>query len=222
MSAPIAADKLRIYNVGPVKPWVQAAADFLGSMFNVKTIGGWRKTDPFPDHPSGHALDFMVDIPTGNALAEYAIANYQTLGIKYIIHDHRVWNPKQGWHPYTSTTNPHTDHVHITFNDTPSAAFMNGTALGGALGSGVGLTDVAQGADDDTCAWAIKSSLVNTCVFRKTAVRGMLGGLYVTTAVTIGLVAAIILVYAAKETEPGNAVSKSVSAVTRTVMLVAR
>lgn len=118
------------YNLGPVKPWVEAAAYYLGPKYGITTIGGWRAYDQFPDHPTGHALDFMCNIPTGNALANDAITNANQLGVKYIIHDHKVWNPRQGWHPYTSTSNPHTDHVHITFNDTPGTAFVNGQLVG--------------------------------------------------------------------------------------------
>lgn len=221
MSVPVAPDVHRQYNLGPVKPWVQAAADYLGSMFNVKTIGGWRKTDPFPDHPSGHALDFMMGIPEGNALADYAIANYQALGVKYIIHNRQVWNPKQGWHPYTSTSNPHTDHVHITFNDTAGSAFTNGS-LNGAKFSNVstgGLTDVKTTAA--TCAWQVNTKLSgDMCIISKPAARGLLGGVEIGAAIVIGLAACIILVYAAKDTEPGRAVSKSVSALSETAGLL--
>jgi len=220
MSVPVQPDVHTQYNLGPVKPWVAAAADFLGHMFNVKTIGGWRKSDPFPDHPTGHALDFMMGIPEGNALADYAVANYQTLGIKYIIHNRQVWNPKQGWHPYTSTSNPHTDHVHITFNDTPSAAFMSGAALGGVNGvTPVGLTNTAV--TKDTCAWVVDTKLTgSTCVISKPAARGLVGGLEIATAIVFGVAACILLVYAAKDTSGGRAVDDSVGVLTSVVGLL--
>lgn len=125
------------YSLGPVKPWVQKAADELGNLFGIKTIGGWRKTDPFPDHPSGHAIDLMTT--TGTALAEYARANAKRLGIKYIVWNRQVWSQAraaEGWRPYTGTTNPHTDHVHITFDD---VAPVGGAVVNtvGNLGSNV-------------------------------------------------------------------------------------
>src|SRR3712207_8560682 len=36
------------------------------------------------DHPSGHAVDFMVDRATGDALAECALRNKDALGITYV------------------------------------------------------------------------------------------------------------------------------------------
>lgn len=234
MTFPVAPDVTTKpnYSLGPVKPWVEAAAYYLGQKYNVKTIGGVR-SDPLPDHPSGHALDFMVDIPTGNALAEDAIANYQALGIKYIIHNRQVWNPRQGWHPYISPSsiayNPHTDHVHITFNDSPGSAFTNGTLNGSAFvaptangGNALNVQTVSQ--DWSKCAWHVNLGWAGgeSCIISKSAARGVLGGLYLVTGLTIGVVAAIILVWAAKETEPGNAVSKSVKAVVVTAGMVVK
>lgn len=105
------------YDLGPVKPHVESAAYEIGPMFGISSIGGWRASDPFPDHPSGLALDFMTsDRATGDALSAYVIANARRLRVKYIIWNHRTWNVTRGtWAPYTSTSNPHTDHVHVTF-----------------------------------------------------------------------------------------------------------
>jgi len=132
MAATSSPDKTVHYNLGPVKSWVESAAYYLGPKYGITTIGGWRATDPFPDHPSGHALDFMTsNRGTGDALAADAIANADALNVKYIIWQRRVWNP-QGWHPYTSTSNPHTDHVHITFGDKPGTGVPAGSAPAGA------------------------------------------------------------------------------------------
>jgi hypothetical protein len=127
------------YSLGPVKPLTEQAAYLLGPMFGIKDIGGWRQSDPFPDHPSGHALDFMIpvkgDTTVGNALAKYAQDNAGQLGVKYIVWNRQTWNPKRGtWQPYTSTSNPHTDHVHITFNDTTDAGSTTLAALAGPIG----------------------------------------------------------------------------------------
>lgn len=102
-----------------VQPRVREIGNNVGNMFGLVNIGGWRPTDPFPDHPSGWALDYMVytDRAKGDAVAQYHIDNAATLGVKYLIWNHRAWNPQQGWHPYTSTDNPHTDHVHVTYQD---------------------------------------------------------------------------------------------------------
>lgn len=111
------------YNLPNVKPWIQQVGSALGNLFGIKTIGGWRASDPISqDHPNGVALDFMTT--TGTALAEYAKTNAKTLGVKYIVWNRHIWSQaraSEGWRPYTGSSNPHTDHVHITFNETPPA-----------------------------------------------------------------------------------------------------
>lgn len=107
----------RSYNLGPVKPETQRAANLLGHMFNVRTIGGVRN-DAIPDHPSGRAIDLMVNMAQGQKVADYAQAHAGALSVEYIIWNHRIWSvgrAAEGWRPYTYTSNPHTDHVHITF-----------------------------------------------------------------------------------------------------------
>lgn len=127
--------------LGPVKDYVKASADALISKFGIKSAGGWRKSDPFPDHPSGHAVDFMInDLPNGHAvgdaLAAYIIQNAKALGVKYIIWNRRSWNPERGtWANYTGS-NPHTDHVHVTWKDAPGS----GTLTDGGGISTIGLT----------------------------------------------------------------------------------
>jgi hypothetical protein len=114
----------------------------------------------------------IPNLATGESLAQDAINNAGPLGIKYIIFNHRVWNPRQGWHPYTSTSNPHTDHVHITFNDSPGTG-----SPGGDIPAGGSVSTPTQGISfvsdvDNDCAWGIRG----TCVASKVAVRVGLGG----------------------------------------------
>lgn len=103
------------YDLGAVKPHVKAAAYELGHRFGIKKIIGWAVGEY--DHPRGLALDFMTT--SGQALADYAVANHVRLKVHYVIWNHRVWNTDRiadGWHPYTDTPNPHTDHVHVSFH----------------------------------------------------------------------------------------------------------
>lgn len=129
------------YQLGPVKAWVQKAGNFLGTLFGIRTEGGVRADPQFPDHPDGLAVDFMVDShQQGQALADYVTAHAQELDVKYEIWDHRSWNPTRGsWAPYTDTSNPHTDHVHVTFNNTPPSGTLL-TSAGSAAASAVGAT----------------------------------------------------------------------------------
>ena len=109
------------YNLGLVLPNVYKWAYIIGGTFGIKTIYGWRATDPFPDHPSGRAIDVMINnIPNGmtvgESVANFGIAHHAEMNLKYMIWNRRSWNPERGsWAPYTGS-NPHTDHVHFTFN----------------------------------------------------------------------------------------------------------
>jgi hypothetical protein len=149
-------------SLGPVKDYVQGYATALASMFGIKTAGGWRASDPFPDHPSGHAVDFMItDIGTGgradkntqgkaagDALANYAVANADALGVKYVIWNHNVWTRAKGWHPYAQAgQGPHDDHVHITWNDAPGSVAPSGiSALPGSNAANLVQTGLLSGA----------------------------------------------------------------------------
>jgi hypothetical protein len=59
----------------------------------------------------------MCAIPVGDKLAEFTQANAAHFGVTYIIHNSRIWNisrQAEGWRVYNGT-NPHTDHVHVSF-----------------------------------------------------------------------------------------------------------
>lgn len=90
-----------------VEPHVAAAGGLLQEMFGVDDVIGVadRPGNPTSDHPSGLALDFMVDTSTGDALAAYAEENTEALGIDYIL-----WQVED-----------HYDHVHISFEDDASS-----------------------------------------------------------------------------------------------------
>lgn len=125
-------------------PWVTQAAHALAAMFGLRTVGGWRASDPFPDHPSGRALDLMInDIPNGAAvgqrMADYLAANATSLGVDTLIWNRRSWNVRRGtWVPYTGT-NPHTDHVHALFGATAPTG-TTPLSLGSAASSALGAT----------------------------------------------------------------------------------
>lgn len=202
------------YNLGPVKQWVNNAAYILGPLFNIVNIGGWRESDPFPDHPSGHALDFMITQPgstagqkQGDALASYAVQHYQELGIKYIIWNRRYWDPQQGWGPYTGTSNPHTDHVHITFNDSPGVwTGANASSfLTAAYSAGMGNVPNAlllANNSDQLCAWKLNFPVFGeSCIASKVFVRQAMGWILIFTGgagMLIGI--AIIAVFTFKQT----------------------
>ncbi|WP_155771638.1 transglycosylase family protein, partial [Mycobacterium asiaticum] len=83
----------------------------------VQSIGGWRENDPFPDHPSGRALDIMVgnDAALGNAINQYLQQHAAELGIDYTLWQQQQWTPGKGPSPMEDrggATANHRDHVH--------------------------------------------------------------------------------------------------------------
>lgn len=106
--------------LGPVEPWVRAAAQFLGCQFGQPAMIGVTPRSGPSDHPQGEAVDFMVDRATGNALAACALANMEALDIKYVIWRQRI-NFGNGWEWMADrggATANHYDHVHISFEST--------------------------------------------------------------------------------------------------------
>lgn len=109
------------YHLKGIASDVASAADDLGSRFGIKTIYGLGPGSvPGSDHPKGLALDFMINNlgnghATGNNLANFAIQNYRSLNVKYVIWNRYIWHPKTGWQPYHGPSD-HTDHVHVSFN----------------------------------------------------------------------------------------------------------
>jgi len=117
-SAAVAAG---IKGLGDVAPHVESAAIEISKRFDVTNIGGRASKGHIngSDHYTGHAIDVMVysDKAKGEAVAQYAIANATRLGIKYVIWYRRIWE-KGKWTAYFGTS-PHTDHVHLSFNNQP-------------------------------------------------------------------------------------------------------
>ena len=85
---------------------------------NVASIGGVR-SDPLPDHPSGHAVDVMVfgNTALGNTIAADILNKAARFHVRYAIWEEtyrtpsgiRRWMADRG-----SVTANHYDHVHLT------------------------------------------------------------------------------------------------------------
>lgn len=117
------------YALGAVKPWVKTAADEIGPRFGIAVVYGWA-VGQF-DHPKGLALDFMTfkDTAKGEVLANYVVNNASRLNVTYVIWNRRIWKPDKGWYRYTGF-NPHTDHVHVSFQANPTGAGgINGASI---------------------------------------------------------------------------------------------
>ncbi len=72
------------------------------------------------EHAQGLAIDIMVSGSTGWDVADFVRANYQELGVSYVIYSQRIWSvdrASEGWRPMSdrgSATANHYDHVHVT------------------------------------------------------------------------------------------------------------
>lgn len=95
--APPPAGAVPMVGMNGVCPNAWALANYITATYPVSSIGGIR-ADALPDHPSGHALDLMVDTATGNAIAADLRSNPGRFGIKYLL-----WQVPA-----------HYDHVHVT------------------------------------------------------------------------------------------------------------
>lgn len=97
---------------------VARAGEKLRCLFGVDSVLGIGSRGNASDHPSGKALDFMVDRATGDRLAAYAQQNRDELGISYIIWRQRI-DTGSGWTTQEDrggATANHMDHVHISFS----------------------------------------------------------------------------------------------------------
>jgi len=106
---------------GRVKSWVATAGEELRCRFGVDTVYGLASRAGASDHPSGLALDFMVDRAAGDKLADFALRNRDRLGIKYVIYRQRI-NYGSGWRAMEDrggATANHMDHVHISYQRRP-------------------------------------------------------------------------------------------------------
>lgn len=90
----------------------------------IKTIGGWRPVDAFPDHPSGRAVDVMIPNwetsagqELGTRVKDWIWANREAFNVEYMIWQ-QTYIPSSGtanvMEDRGSPTQNHYDHVHIT------------------------------------------------------------------------------------------------------------
>lgn len=92
----------------------------------IKTIGGYRPVDPYPDHPSGRALDVMTytDQALGDKVLNYLFDNNGFFKMQYAIWKQSMWYRKGAPEPMAdrgSPTQNHMDHVHAYFEASPRA-----------------------------------------------------------------------------------------------------
>jgi hypothetical protein len=100
--------------------WSDISSEYEG----VKNYGIWgdsKHKKRKSDHNTGDALDIGIkDIDQGNVIAQRLVKEAQDRNIKYIIFNRKIWSPEKGWETYvpnkSNGNNPHTSHVHVSFN----------------------------------------------------------------------------------------------------------
>ncbi|MEU2042665.1 M23 family metallopeptidase [Nocardia niwae] len=108
----------------------------------ISTIGGWRESDPFPDHPSGRAIDVMIDDyntgegkAVGDSIADYVMAHATDFHVTYIIW-RQIYRSPDGtanlMEDRGGDTANHFDHVHITVI---GGGYPDGSAITGTTES---------------------------------------------------------------------------------------
>lgn len=120
----------------------------------IKIIGGWRPSDPYPDHPSGLALDIMIPQgcvssgpgkELGDDIARFFMNQTDTYAVKYMIWQQRIWNAEEespkpvsqwrGMSPRGSCTADHKDHVHLALLPYPNDQGWAGSSPGHSTNS---------------------------------------------------------------------------------------
>ncbi|WP_336793024.1 phage tail tape measure protein [Gordonia malaquae] len=99
---------------------------------SIGTIGGYRASDPYPDHPSGQALDIMTsDVKVGTEVNDWLHQNKSPLSLNYTIWQQKYakagQNPGELMGDRGSPTQNHMDHIHALFGEigSPPAADPN-------------------------------------------------------------------------------------------------
>lgn len=95
----------------------------------IQTIGGYRASDPYPDHPSGLALDIMTGDPLGTEINDWLHREKDALALNYTIW--KQWYKPAGgignlMEDRGSVTQNHFDHIHALFNANGVAGIQAG------------------------------------------------------------------------------------------------
>lgn len=113
---------------GGVQPWVAWSGNVINAIFGPLPggIGGVGPRSGPSDHPTGHALDFMVgDTSSGHALGDrvsrFLMSNWVDHAVKYLIWKQRITHGGT-WRDMASRGNrtaDHWDHPHVSYKGQP-------------------------------------------------------------------------------------------------------
>lgn len=93
----------------------------------IKSIGGYRPYDPYPDHPSGKAIDIMIPNyksssgkQLGDEIVKYILDNQDFFGLDYMIWEQKTIDTNGNTRPMEDRgddTQNHFDHIHVLTTD---------------------------------------------------------------------------------------------------------
>ena len=123
-----------VTSLGSVRTHTRRVAEEITQLFQpIYFVWG---IGPTGEHAQGRALDFMnyelgggvnspgpIRLAFGQKIADYLWANRKRLGVWYVIYNGKIISttyPNSGWRTYTGS-NPHRDHVHVSFASNPPA-----------------------------------------------------------------------------------------------------
>lgn len=111
---------------------------------------GWYRNCRWVDHgtdhcPTSDGMVHAIDIDKDGINADwvtYQLTKYSGV-IRYVIWNRHIYQNKNGFREekYTGTSNPHTDHIHVSIEHTNHAEQYSGgygIGIGGAIGAIVG------------------------------------------------------------------------------------
>lgn len=136
--------------VGGIRLWAGELERLIHQLFPaIKSIGGYRPYDPYPDHPSGEAIDVMIPgwntksgVMLGNRIKDFVMRNARPLHVDYAIWRQAMWYPgraPQGMGDRGSPTQNHYDHVHIRVKRGGGGPDIAGMMPGGRLSMAGGM-----------------------------------------------------------------------------------
>lgn len=105
---------------------------------------GWYRNCRWEDHGTDHCptTDGMVhaiDIDKDGINADLVVSKLVKMGgvVRYVIWNRHIWQNKNGWRKeeYSGTSNPHTDHIHVSIEHTDKAEQWSG---GFGISKGIG------------------------------------------------------------------------------------
>lgn len=124
-----------------MQPNALAVADCVAAGWpEIKDLSpSWRPSDPYPDHPSGQAVDILMPqgctatdgrIALGGQIVDFLVQYADEYRVKYLIWRQRIWRIHEGPKPWSEwetmgsrggCTPNHEDHVHVSV-DGPNQA----------------------------------------------------------------------------------------------------